>query len=364
MEWLVLILLIPYIYIIAGIYISLSKVKPYQPGSSAEIFVSVIVACKNEEKNLPGLLSALAAQDYNRDHFEVIIVDDGSSDSTYALASEFTGIKNYKVIKNPGSGKKSAIKAGVEICSGKLLVTTDADCSPGPEWLKTIASFYSEHKPRMITGPVEMKGTLGFFQRFQELEFLSLQGITAGTVYAGNPLMCNGANLTFERDSYYTGAGQLHPELVSGDDVFLLHALKQRGSKICWLESGEAVVTTKTEPALPAFLKQRARWISKAGACSDSYTKLLAIVTFVTILIQLALLAAALYKPLFLLIFFASLILKSIPDFLIIRNRAAFHIKKNLLWLFLPGQFIYPFYVISVVLFWLFTRSDYLTRIK
>jgi len=364
MEWLPLILIIPYIYIITGIYFSLRKIKPYKPDSSADVPVSVIVACRNEEKDLPLLLSCLAAQDYNRDQYEVIIIDDGSSDSTHDIAAAFTGIWNYKVLNNPGAGKKSAIKAGIEACRGELVVTTDADCRMGHLWLKVISAYYSEQKPQMITGPVVLQGSKGLFQRFQELEFLSLQGITAGTLNAGNPVMCNGANLSFAKDAYFKGADQMHPELVSGDDVFLLHAVKQRGDKISWLESGEAVVATVTEPTLPAFLRQRARWISKSGAYYDSYTRFLAIVTFVTIFTQLSLLAAGIFNPVFLLVWLASFIIKSFPDLLILQNRAAFNKKKNLLWFFLPGQFIYPFYVLSVVLFWLFTRSDYSIRFK
>ncbi|MFH0841996.1 MAG: glycosyltransferase [Bacteroidota bacterium] len=359
MEWLALILIIPYTYIITGIYFSLKKIKPYISASSKEISVSVVVACRKEEKYLPLLLSCLAAQDYDRDQYEVVIIDDGSSDSTYNIAAVFTGIKNYKVLKTSGSGKKSAIKAGVEVCRGELVITTDADCRMGREWLKTIAAFYSEQKTQIITGPVFLQGEKGFFQKYQELEFLSLQGVTAGTVSAGNPVMCNGANLSFVRNAYFTHADQLHPELISGDDVFLLHAVKQRRGKISWMESGEAVVTTGTEPTLQAFLKQRARWISKAGNYSDSYTKLLAIITFVTILTQMSLLVAAIFNPVFLLIWLAAFVIKSIPDLFLLHNRAVFNKKKNLLWFFLPGQLIYPFYVLSVLLFWLFTKSDY-----
>ncbi len=359
MEWLALILIIPYIYIITGISFSLKKIKPFKSAPSAEISVSVVVACRNEEKDLPLLLSCLADMDYDRDQYEVVIIDDGSSDSTYIIASVFTGIKNYIVLKNPGSGKKSSIKAGVEACRGELVVTTDADCRMGREWLKTIAAFYSEQQTHIITGPVVLQGAKGFFQRFQELEFLSLQGVTAGTVSEGNPVMCNGANLSFVRNAYFTHADHLYPELVSGDDVFLLHAVKQRRGKISWMESGEAVVTTGTEPTLPAFLKQRARWISKAGAYDDSYTRLLSIVTFVTILTQLSLLVAGIFNPVFLLIWLAAFAIKSIPDLFLLHNRAVFNKKKNLLWFFIPGQLIYPFYVLAVVLFWLFTKSDY-----
>ncbi len=227
MQWLALILLIPYLYLLLKIYFSLRKIRPYIPPESSDVFVSVIVACRNEEKNLPPLLSDIAAQNYNPDLFEVIIIDDNSTDTTFKIASCFTGIKNLKIINNSGSGKKNAIKTGVEACQGELVITTDADCRVGIGWINTITSFYAGNKPGMIICPVELKGGRGFFQRFQELEFLSLQGVTAGTAAAGNPVMCNGANLSFSKEAYQKYSGNLHDEKVSGDDVFLLHNIKQ-----------------------------------------------------------------------------------------------------------------------------------------
>jgi biofilm PGA synthesis N-glycosyltransferase PgaC len=359
MAWLTLILLIPYLYLLMRIYISLGKINAYEPSAASEIFLSVIVACRNEEKNLPSLLPDIAFQDYNPNRFELIIVDDNSDDSTFRIASEFKGIKNIKVLKNSASGKKTAINEGVKASTGDVIVTTDADCRPSRNWLKTISSYWSENKPEMIIGPVSLNGGKGFFQRFQELEFLGLQGVTAGTAVTGDPAMCNGANLIFTRDSYFKNTVNLRFDKVSGDDIFLLHSIKAGSGKILWLESEAASVITGSVQSPGAFLEQRARWISKAGAYIDRYTQLLAIVTFGTILIQVFFLAAGFINPLFFLIFLAALLLKSLPDYLILQNRTLSCKKKNLMWFFLPGELIYPFFVISVVIFYLFTGSRY-----
>ena len=362
MQWLLLILLIPYFYLLLRIFISLGKIEPQKPLSGSEIFLSVIVACKNEERNLPSLLSDIASQDYNCDKFELIVVDDNSDDSTFEIASEFKEIKNIKVLKNSASGKKTAIYEGVRACTGSIVITTDADCRMSRNWLKTISSAWSENNPDLIIGPVGLDGGKGFFQRFQELEFLSLQGVTAGTAAAGNPVMCNGANLSFTVNAYLKSFEDLHSELVSGDDIFLLHSIKKRSGKVLWLESEDAAITARPALTPLAFVRQRARWISKSGSYDDKYTKLLSIVTFVTILIQIFLLAAGVFSSLFLLIYIAGFILKSIPDFMVLHNRAVHNKRKNLLWFFLPGQFIYPFYVLSVVICYLFTRSRYINH--
>jgi len=350
MQWLSLIILLPYIYLITKIYISLTKVKLFLPKTDPEIFVSVIVACRNEEKTLPTLLSDIAGQTYNPDLFELIIVNDNSSDSSFEVASGFSRIKNLKVMNSAGKGKKKAIRTGVEASAGLHIITTDADCRIRKDWLKTITSFQDEYIPEMIICPVKMEGRKGFFHRFQELEFLSLQGITAGTAIAENPVMCNGASLAFQKGTYLKHAGNLHDELASGDDVFLLHNIKSDpGKRIMWLESAEATAVTRTSDNLWSFLRQRARWISKAGAFSDRFTKVLAIVTFVTISTQLSLLLGGLFYPGLLWVFTVFFLLKSVPDFLVLSNTAARYDKKNLLRWFLPSQLVYPFYVLAIV---------------
>lgn len=354
MQWLLLIFIIPYIYLLILIYRSLTQIKSYSPHSIQGVSLSVVVACRNEERNLPELLKHLSGQDYNPDLFEVLIIDDNSSDSTFATALDFKGIRNLIVLKNSGKGKKAAIRTGVAASAGNLIVTTDADCRMGHNWLKTIASFFEENKPEMIICPVELEGREGFFQRFQELEFLSLQGITAGTAVSGRPVMCNGANMAFTKEVYNRHTGDLHDELISGDDVFLLHAIKDEpGNKIMWLESVEAKVITNASETVCSFLNQRARWVSKAGAYKDRFTKLLAIVTFVTILLQFSFLIAGIFNPVFLWIFPTAFLLKSVPDYLILQNTTTRYGRKSLMKLFLPGQLIYPVHVLAVFLYFL-----------
>lgn len=350
MHWLLLSILIPYIYFIIRIYLTLAKIKPFIPEYVPRKFVSVVAACRNEQKNLSRLLSDIAVQDYNPLLFEMIVVNDNSSDSTFETASSFKGIKNLKVINSTGKGKKKSIRTGVEASDGSFIITTDADCRIGPKWLSTIMSFEAMHKPEMIICPVMIEGGKGFFHRFQELEFLSLQGVTAGTAVAGDPVMCNGAALAFSRDEYLKHAGDLHYELASGDDVFLLHSMKKdSGKRILWLESAEASATTPASGNLLSFLRQRGRWISKAGAYSDRLTKVLAIVTFVTISAQLLILLAGFLSPIYLKVFAAYFAIKSIPDFLILSRTAERYGKKGLMRWFLPSQMIYPFYVLAVI---------------
>jgi cellulose synthase/poly-beta-1,6-N-acetylglucosamine synthase-like glycosyltransferase len=351
MYWLTSILIIPYFILLLKIYRSLSKIQTFCITSKPATFVSVIVAYHNEQENLNSLIKSLNLQDYPEEFFEVIMVDDNSTDNSYEIVSSFTN-NNIISVKNKGKGKKQAIRTGISASSGLLIITTDADCLMGKKWISTIASFFEIHKPDMILCPVQIEAGKGFFRRFQELEFMSLQGVTAGSVFFGEGTMCNGANLAFTKKVYQDHSENLHYEIASGDDIFLLHSVKeQAGTKILWLESNDAMVTAGPSPTTMSFLKQRKRWISKGKAYNDQFTNLLSIVTFVTICLQVSLLLAGFFNPELWWLFLTIFLIKSLPDFLILQNRADKYGRTNLMLWFLPSQIIYPFYVLGVVLY-------------
>jgi glycosyltransferase involved in cell wall biosynthesis len=128
MHWLPAILVLPYFVILLVIYRSLLKIKATSVSSEPVSFVSVVVACRNEQENLQNLLICLDEQDYPEDLFEIIIVDDNSTDKTYQIASASDGPGKRIVLYNEGNGKKMAIRTGISAASGILIITTDADC--------------------------------------------------------------------------------------------------------------------------------------------------------------------------------------------------------------------------------------------
>ena len=355
MQWFLAILILPYLVLILIIYKGLLKIKPFTAASPASVKVSVVIACRNEQHNLTQLLRDLNNQEYVTSLLEIIIVDDNSSDETFNVASSFRNKFRFTVLKNTGTGKKQALRTGIRASSGELIITTDADCRAGKSWIAAIASFYERNKPDLIICPVKTKGGTGFLSRFAELEFLSLQGITAGTALLKKAIMCNGANLAFTRETYDKHSPYLHDEIVSGDDIFLLQSVKKKGgTNIAWLESEDAMVVTAIPGSLRKLLRQRKRWLSKWPAYNDPFTILVGIVTFVTIFTQAALCVASLtnirYFPVTILV----LILKSIPDYLLLKNTTSRYGSNPLMKWFIPSQLVYPFYVITVAVISLF----------
>jgi poly-beta-1,6-N-acetyl-D-glucosamine synthase len=362
MYWLPAILILPYFFLLLKVYRNLLKILPFNDSITPSTYVSVIIACRNEQDSLPALLKCISNQDYPKDLSEVIIVDDNSADKTFEIASVNNSSERQYVLKNKGRGKKEAIRTGISASKGRLIITTDADCTMGKNWIKTIAAFFEKNRPDMIICPVQLDGNRSFFGRIQELEYMSLQGITAGSAMAGNGIMCNGANLAFTRDTYLNHMDKLHFELATGDDVFMLHSLKKEiNSEIMWLESADSVVSTASSSSLGSFLIQRKRWISKWNSYNDKSTMLIGIMTFVASFLQLAAFISVFFNISLFWLFLAILIMKSVPDFLILKNTTERYNKGHLMRWFLPAQLIYPVYVMVVVLYSLISaagRSD------
>jgi cellulose synthase/poly-beta-1,6-N-acetylglucosamine synthase-like glycosyltransferase len=359
MFWLLIIPFIPYFFLLLYIFRGLlSSIQP-KAESSSDLPVSIIIACKNEEESLPLLLHDLSAQNYPSGLFEVIVVDDESEDNTLSVADSFKGISGIKVLGSAGPGKKSAIRTGILAASGDLIITTDADCRLNHGWISSMASFYVRYKPDLIIGPVQFTEVSGFFHRFQELEFLSLQGITAGTAALGHPTMCNGANLAFNSGIYKRHSTGLHDDIPSGDDIFLMQRIHAEKGSILWIDDQDAIVETEPSSSMKQFLRQRARWLSKSGAYEDNFTIFLAVVTLAVNLDLSALLIFSIFLPHLFTVCLVAFILKSVADLLILTEITRRYKKRNLLWWFIPAQVIYPFYVITVSVYSLFRKNQW-----
>ncbi|MGQ9620505.1 MAG: glycosyltransferase [Bacteroidales bacterium] len=350
MIWLLIIPFVFYltIFIISGNFLRTLK-PPARKEALRNVPVSVIVACRNEETNLPYLLSDLARQDYPDELVEVIVVDDHSTDNTINTISEFRGIRNLRILKNRGHGKKAAIRTGVESSSSELIIVTDADCRTGASWISSLASLFASEKPAMIIGPVKLDEKKSLLNIFQHIEWLGLQGITAATAVAGNPVMCNGANIAFTKETFLLNASLLHYNILSGDDIFLLHAVKASGRKIIMLTDPDAMVTTSPVVSVSELLKQRARWISKAHAYTDILALILSSVVFLTVTDLGFLLAGSIINIQFFPVFVAGFVLKSIADIILTGITAGLYKQKSFILWIIPLQIIYPFYLACII---------------
>jgi poly-beta-1,6-N-acetyl-D-glucosamine synthase len=224
--------------------------------------ISVIIPVRNEEQNIIRLLESLAIQ--NDDNYEIIIVDDHSSDNTTKLAQKFAA-KNTIILKNSGHGKKTAITTGIRKSTGSIIACTDADCTLSVDWLNTIRASFSNRDVKFSFGPVIIQREKTFFSTLQTMEFASLIGTGAATASFGMPTMCNAANLAYLKNVFEEVNGfEGNTEIASGDDEFLMRKVKAKyPDGIIFDANTSRIVSTRPCPDGLTFLHQRLRWASK-----------------------------------------------------------------------------------------------------
>ena len=188
------------------------------------------------------------------------------------MTSRFSGVKLIRLREDKiNSYKKKAIEKGIEAATGKLIVTTDGDCVPPPGWLRLLAGFYEEKQPVFIAAPVVIDCNNSVLQIFQAMDFMVLQGITGAAVEKGALSMCNGANLAYERNTFFKVSGfEGVDKIASGDDMLLMYKIsKAFPGKINYLKSRDAIVSTQPMKSWRDFFNQRIRWASKATFFDD-----------------------------------------------------------------------------------------------
>lgn len=256
------------------------KIREHKNAQFGEAFISVLIPARNEQYNIGELLKEIIAQDYPANLYEIIVIDDNSTDKTAEIARSY-GVKvillSDYVFGNINSYKKKALEIAVSECKGNIIVTTDADCSVRPKWLSEISSFYKINDPDLVLMPVVFRRKNNFLNLFQFLDFMSLQAVTAATAGLNIPVMANGANLSFKKTAFLNSGGYSQSQnIASGDDMFFLHSIsKNRNNKISYLKSKNVIVTTDACPTIKSFLNQRIRWASKSSSYKKWNIKLL-----------------------------------------------------------------------------------------
>lgn len=231
--------------------------------------VTVVVPYRNERNSLPGLISDLSEQSSNRELYQVILVNDHSSDGSEKMVQELTrGRSGFHCVDLPlgRKGKKEALALGVETSTTRWIIQTDADCRIGPHFIKSHMSYLSEFPSDLVAGVVtslEIRGSL--LESFERLDLLGLSGVGGGSFYYRRALMCSGANLAYSRSLFKETRGFDPVEKVaSGDDMFLMVGGRKKGRVLSFLPAREAIVRTAPVKNLGSMIRQRIRWGAKA----------------------------------------------------------------------------------------------------
>jgi cellulose synthase/poly-beta-1,6-N-acetylglucosamine synthase-like glycosyltransferase len=331
-------------------------------------FLSVIIPVRNEAHTITRLLDTLSNQDYAAENFEVVVINDHSSDKTEEVVNAWTK-ENPEIsltLLNQDAehqGKKDALTRGIGYAKGEIVVTTDGDCVVQSGWLSSIAYAFDQDV-QLVVGAVRLREDHSFFSKLQVVEFASLVGTGVATLGCGIPTMCNGANLAFRKSVFEEVIGYVENEhIASGDDEFLLRKVAARYPKgVCFNNLSDGVVEARPAVSLKEFFQQRIRWAGKWKAHGIGFSSVLAffIFTFHALTILLPVLAGLqlLSWTVALTLLIGKLFLEAVFLFPVLR----FCTGRFYALFFLLLQFMHPFYVVCFGLAANFLRTEWKGR--
>lgn len=258
----------------------------------------------------------------------------------YAAMEEITVIVPRRGINDDGKGKKYALQKLITEAHTEYVWLQDDDVvfaldAPVPNL---------QDEPDLLILPLRMAaGTGSLLAKLQQTEYAAIQSLTVYAAERGHAVMCSGANMVVRRQRWLESAKDLHWEIPSGDDMFLLESFKRRGLHIKVAYAPVAEIAPA--PTLRALLHQRMRWAGKAPRYTDRDILLCGALTLVFNLL-------AWLPPVFLV--------KYLTDCLLIHRarRFGFVVRHYMGYAFLLSL-VYPIYLLVCLIGGLFRQKQW-----
>ena len=353
------------VFIVAGIYylfleaciLFWIKEPEYQAAATPpSTRISIIIAARNEEKNIGECLKHLMLQEFPSSLYEIIVVDDDSSDNTAKEVQRFIiDSDKIRLLQLKGnSSKKKAIEEGIKNSRTDVIITVDADCTMNKYWLGNMVSCYEQRKSKMLIGPVVIKTNSsnslpfgeGWGGAFQSVEYAGLMLTAGASAFMKRPLMCSGTNLLYEKTAFNEVNGfEGIDHKASGDDVLLMFKMQKKFPRqIHFIKSKEAIVQTKPVATLNEFIQQRIRWASKTSGSGNWLNISMALSVFLFNLILISWPVISIINPAYFSIGLNLLVAKCLIDFLFLFLSGTYFNKRHLLILF-------PFFLLFNIIY-------------
>jgi cellulose synthase/poly-beta-1,6-N-acetylglucosamine synthase-like glycosyltransferase len=236
-------------------------------------FVSVVVPARNEEANIEHCVRSLMASTYSRERFEVVVVNDRSSDRTSEILSmlqaEFPHLIIHNTLEDLSNsnlqGKPRAVHQGITRSRGEIILMTDADCIVAPTWIQTVTQVYAKPEVGLVAAFTIVTGNR-FFDTLQMLEWTINNTMASAGVGLKQPMGCFGNNLSVRRSVYVSLGGYERIAFSVTEDLALLQAVHHAGYEVRYLCDIAAKIDTMPCPDLAAFAKQHHRWVNGGKA--------------------------------------------------------------------------------------------------
>lgn len=231
--------------------------------SHDRIKISIVVAAKNEEKNITALINSVYANRISQEDFEVIVVDDNSTDRTSekvnALSEKFNSLKLISPAAKIYRGKKGALAAGINESKFDYIMITDADCVVSEKWIETFAKDFAKGAD-FIFGNAPLIKQNGFVNTLSCFENLRSSILTFSAAKLGMPYSAAARSFGFKKSAFEKVKGYENTtETLSGDDDLLLREAVKAKMKINSIIEPDAFVFSETKKTFREYLVQKSR---------------------------------------------------------------------------------------------------------
>ncbi len=220
--------------------------------------VSVIVPCYNEAKVIKASLESLKNQTYS--NYEIIVVDDGSTDNTYLISKYMEyekGTKRHITLTKPNSGKANSLNFGIKRAKGELILTVDADSKLSKDAIELMVSYFDDPKIGAVAGFVYVTNQNTLWTKLQALEYIQgLNLVRNAQAYFKLVNIVPGPIGMFRKSAILEVGG--YKDDTYAEDCDLTLSLISRHYKIDY--EIDAISYTEAPESLLDLLKQRYRW--------------------------------------------------------------------------------------------------------
>ena len=247
-------MMINFLTVPLAIFHKLRQTKEVFQPSTYKPRVSIIVPAYNEEKVVARTIETLLEAEYPNK--EIIVVDDGSSDNTYSVASEFSR-RGVKVVRRPNGGKFAALNTGIAVSSGEIIMTVDADSMIARAAITEMIRGFENPQVAGVAGNLKVFNRNKLLTKLQALEYIvQIQIVRRAFENFGSLTVASGAFSAF-RKTALEEAGFYDPDYLLEDFDITIKLLK---SHQILHGSNEAVCYTEAPDTLRDVYRQRLSW--------------------------------------------------------------------------------------------------------
>lgn len=325
-------------------------------------FVSVVISARNEREHIGRCLESIIDQSYPSHLYEIVAIDDRSEDETLSIIRSYADRSRVRILplenEEPEglTGKQAALDKAIRHSRGEIILTTDADCVVPFNWISAMVRCFSEPEIGVVAGfsMIEDRSPefrkLGrwrrLFLKMQSFELLTLFTAFAGGMGLGVALACTGNNLGYRRKVYeQMGGFKRLGRTVAEDNMFIQWVNRNTSWRIIPCCLRESLVITMPKVTLRDLLAQRIRWASNSLENRLSALAFMVAVygmnllLYPTFLLSLAGMIPIWIGP-------TAIIMKLMPEYLLVSRGMRMFGRGDLMKLFLPIQPLHTLYIL------------------